>query len=464
MCAGSRLLVALLVASIAGGLPTTVRSQPDEGLIARARAIHDRVVTLDTHNDIDPAHFTATCNYTMRLTTQVDLPKMREGGLDVSFMIVYVAQSNPAQAPDAFQPSGYERAYKAAVEKFEAVRRLTRTIAPDEIELALTPADVLRIAGSRKVAVIGVENGYPIGTDARRVREFFDRGARYMSLAHNGHSQLADSHTGEAGNLWSWGGLSPLGRTVVEEMNRWGIMVDVSHTSRGAAMQAIGLSKAPVIASHSAVRRLADTSRNMDDELLKALQTNGGVIQIVALSAFLRADPRERGPALAKLGQEFGLGAPGAGRGGAPPAPATSRKPECPIARTVPSSAPAPGGRGVGPGLAALSPERRAEYDRRLADLDKRWPAAGRAGVRDLVNHIDYAVKLIGVDHVGISSDFDGGGGIDGWNDVAETFNVTLELVRRGYTEEEIAQLWSGNLLRVWGEVEKTAKRLQAEN
>jgi membrane dipeptidase len=377
-------------------------------------------------------------------------------------MIVYVAQSNPAQIPDAFQPSGYERAYKAAIEKFEAVHRLTRTIAPDQIELALTPADVLRVASSRKVAVIGVENGYPIGTDPGRVREFFDRGARYMSLAHNGHSQLADSHTGEAGSQWSWGGLSPLGRQVVEEMNRWGIMVDLSHTSKGAAMQAIGLSKAPVIASHSSVRRLANTSRNMDDELLKALQTNGGVIQIVALSAFLRTDPPERGPALAKLGQEFGLAGPGAGRGGAPQAPAASRKPECPVAKASPPSAPPSGGRGVAPGLAALTAERRAEYDRRLADIDKRWPAAGRASVQDLVSHIDYAVKLIGIDHVGISSDFDGGGGIDGWNDAADTFNVTLELVRRGYTEEEIAKLWSGNLLRVWGDVERTAKRLQA--
>ena len=123
-------------------------------------------------------------------------------------------------------------------------------------------------------------------------------------------------------------------------------------------------------------------------------------------------------------------------------------------------------GRGVhfclGAALARLTPERRAAYEKRLAELDKKWPAAGRATVKDFVDHIDYAVKLIGIDHVGISSDFDGGGGIDGWNSAAETFNVTLEMVRRGYTEEQIGKIWSGNLLRVWAEVEKVAKGIQA--
>ena len=132
-------------------------------------------------------------------------------------------------------------------------------------------------------------------------------------------------------------------------------------------------------------------------------------------------------------------------------------------------AAPAPQGRGAAaaaggeemPALDALSPERRAEYDKRLAEIDAKFPPAGRANVKDFVNHIDYAVKLIGIDHVGISSDFDGGGGIDGWNSAAEAFNVTLELVRRGYTEEQIGKLWSGNLLRVWGEVEKVSQKLQ---
>jgi len=309
------------------------------------------------------------------------------------------------------------------------------------------------------------------------VKEFWQRGGRYMSLAHNGHSQLSDSNTGEADNKWSWGGLSPLGRQVIQEMNKWGIMVDVSHPSKGSMMQAIGLSKAPVIASHSSVRKLANHSRNMDDEMLMAMKTNGGVVQMVALSGYVKTDPAERGPAIAALRQEFALptgrggpstglraGGPGGGRGAGSPA----ARP-CPVESGPPSPAAAgsgaPGGgqgRGATAGLDTLTPERRAQFQQRLADIDRKWPAAGRATVKDFVDHIDYAVKLIGVDHVGISSDFDGGGGIDGWNSAAETFNVTLEMVRRGYTEEQIGKIWSGNLLRVWGEVEKVAKEIQA--
>ncbi len=439
----------------------------EQDLVTRARGIHERVITLDTHNDIEPEHFTRGCNYTMPLTTQVNLPKMKAGGMDVSFMIVYVGQSNPPQVADAFQPSGYERAYKEAIAKFDAVHHFTEEIAPNEIGLALTPADVVRISKSgRKVAVIGVENGYPIGTDIGRVKEFWQRGGRYMSLAHNGHSQLADSNTGEADNKWMWGGLSPLGRQVIEEMNKWGIMVDVSHPSKGSMMQAIGLSKAPVIASHSAVRSLANVSRNLDDEMLMAIKTNGGVAQIVAFASYVKTDAAERGPAIAALRQEFALpngrGGGGAGRG------ARTEPSTCPVEGAATSAAAAAGGgRGGRGGFATagvdtLTLERRAEFEKKLAEIDRKWPAAPRATVRDFVDHIDYAVKLIGIDHVGISSDFDGGGGVDGWNSAAETFNVTLELVRRGYTEEQIGKIWSGNLLRVWADVERVAKEIQA--
>ena len=430
-------------------------AQAEPELINRARAIHDRVIVLDTHNDINPSHFTPACNYTMRLTTQVNLPKMREGGVDVSFMVVYVGQATPPQTPDAFQASGYERAYREAIAKFDAVHALAETIAPGEIELALAPADVVRIVKSgKKVAVIGVENGYPIGTDIRRVKEFWDRGGRYLSLAHNGHSQLADSNTGEASNQWMWGGLSPLGKQVIEEMNRWGIMVDVSHPSKGAVMQAIALSKAPVIASHSSVRTLANHSRNMDDEMLMAVKTNRGVIQVVGFSTYIKAHPPERGPAIAALQREFGVRSTtgGASRGTTGQAPRM-----CPVEDPARPSGAAPSNP---VNLASLTAEGRAEYDRRMAEIDARWPAAPRATVKDFVDHIDYAVKLIGIDHVGVSSDFDGGGGIAGWNSAAEAFNVTLELVRRGYTEEQIAKIWGGNLLRVWGEVEKVAGQI----
>jgi len=433
----------------------------DPALVAKAKSIHERVLKLDTHNDIDPANFTPDCNYTMRLTTQVNIPKMVEGGMDVSFMIVYVGQG-------PLTPEGYADAYRQAVAKFDAIHRLTEKIAPDSIGLALSPADVLALHKKHlRIAVIGVENGYPIGTDIHKVQEFYDRGGRYMSLAHNGNSQLADSNTGETQGYLYNNGLSPLGREVIAEMNRLGMMIDLSHPSKGANMEAMRLSQAPVIASHSAVRALADVSRNMDDEQLLALKKNGGVIQVVGLASFVKADSKERVDALAKLREEFGL-AEGEGRGGRG---AGGRGRGADSARVCPvenANAPARRGPGAGggpanAGLDALSPQRRAEYDKRLAELDAKFPPAARATVKDFVNHIDYAVKLIGIDHVGISSDFDGGGGIDGWNSAAEAFNVTLELVRRGYTEQQIGKLWSGNLLRVWGEVEQVSQKLRKQ-
>jgi membrane dipeptidase len=434
-------LSALAVAAVglAAATIVSIRAQTpnEDALVKKARAIHDRVIALDTHNDISPANFTAARNYTQRLNTQVNLPKMVEGGLDASFFIVFVGQGE-------LTPEGYDRAYKAAVEKFEAVHRLTEQIAPDTIELALTAADVRRINGKgKKVALIGVENGYPIGDDIRRVKEFADRGARYLSLAHNGHSQLADSNTGERDNTWLHHGLSPLGQQVIAEMNTWGIMIDVSHPSKVSMMQTIALSKAPIIASHSAVRALCDVSRNMDDDQLLALKKNGGVIQTVAFSSYVKTrkpDSPERAAALTALRKEVNLPEPPAGRGGG-------------------------GGRdgrgGAQAALAQLTPERRAEYEKKLAEIDRKLPGDPPATVKDFVNHIDYAVKLIGIDHVGISSDFDGGGGVVGWNDASETFNVTFELVRRGYTEEQIGKLWSGNLLRVMDEVQRIAKEIQ---
>lgn len=454
-----------LTVAVAAGQAGTPQGAPAEAaLVARARAIHERVITLDTHNDINSSYFTADCNYTMRLTSQVNLPKMAEGGMDAAFLIVYVGQG-PLTA------DGYANAYQQAIAKFDAIHRLTESLAPGAIGLALTPADVRRLVKEgKRAAVIGIENGYPVGEDLGRLKEFYDRGGRYLSFAHNGHSQLSDSNTGEQEG-WKWHGLSPLGRQAMPEMNRLGMMFDVSHPSKEAMMQAIALSKAPIIASHSSVRALANHSRNLDDEQLLALKKNGGVVQIVAFSSYLKADPPERAAALAKLREDVGLtggrgAGAGAGRGtGTPPAmrPPT---PPCPIERPSPAT-PASGRGGAGGGrgaaaLAALSPERRAEYDARLADINAKWPAAPRATVRDFVDHIDYAVKLIGIDHVGISSDFDGGGGIDGWNSAAEAPNVTIELVRRGYTEDQIARLWGGNLLRVWEQVQRVAADIQA--
>ncbi len=408
---------ALAVALTASAAPAVAQTT-DPALVARARAIHERVITLDTHDDIDPRNFTKQRNYTQRLDNQVNLPKMEEGGLDVAFFIVYVGQG-PLTA------DAYDKAYAQAVEKFDAVHRLTKEIAPDRIGLALTADDVRRIAASgRKVAVIGIENAYPVGTNLARIKEFHDRGGRYMSLAHNGHSQFADSNTGERDGKWLHNGLSELGRQAIAEMNRVGLMVDVSHPSKQANLQAIALSKAPVIASHSAARALANHSRNLDDEQLQALKKNGGVVQTVAFDSYVKIKPpdsAERAAALAKARAGMPAGGPG-----------------------------------------AMTDAQRADFRARIAAVDKQFPPPPMATVADFVNHIDYLVKTIGVDHVGISSDFDGGGGVAGWNGAEETFNVTLELVKRGYTEEQIGKLWSGNLLRVMADVERIAKELQA--
>jgi microsomal dipeptidase-like Zn-dependent dipeptidase len=262
-----------------------------------------------------------------------------------------------------------------------------------------------------------------------------------MSLAHNGHSQLSDSNTGERDNKWLHNGLSELGKKAVYEMNKWGIMIDVSHPSKEANIQMMQLTKAPVIASHSGARALCDHSRNLDDEQLELIKKNGGVVQTVAFRSYI--DGAKHGAwqeasnaVLAAVAEEMsfemveGFGA-----------------------------------------IQAMDPADREAYLARLAEVraaaEPRIAAeveADPVDVGDFVDHIDYLVQKIGIEHVGISSDFDGGGGVAGWNDASETFNVTLELVRRGYTEEEIGLLWSGNLLRVLDEVQRIAAEIQAED
>src|SRR5262245_11399913 len=411
-------------------------SADENALLRKARSIHDNVIVLDSHIDFEPGDLTGERNYTERLETQFNLPNMIDGGLDALFFVIYVGQTREAQNPEAFKATGYEHAYKAAIAKFDAVRRFASEIAPETIELAVDSAGVRRISATgKKVALIGVENGYPLAEDISRVKEFFDRGARYLSLAHNGHNQLADSHTGERDG-WKWNGLSPLGKQAIAEMNRLGIMVDVSHASKESMMQTAGLSKAPIITSHSAARALCDISRNMDDEQLLALKKTGGVSQVVAYSSFIRTtrpDSPERAAALTALRKEFGL-----------------PEPTGPSQRARFQSA-----------LTQLSADKRAQYEKKLVDIDHEHPGDPPATIKDFVDHIDFAVRLIGIDHVGISSDFDGGGGVIGWNDASETFNVTLELVRRGYTEKKIEKLWSGNLLRVMDDVQRIAAELQ---
>lgn len=443
---------------------TSAGSPANDDLAARARGIHERVMTLDTHVDIDPGSFLpGQLNYSQRLNNQVDLTKMEEGGLDAVFFSIYVGQG-------PLDDAGFARAYATDTAKFNAVHRLAEQLAPTRIAIAYTADDARRIyASGKKVALMGVENGYGIGNDITRVKEFYDRGARYMSLAHNGHSQLSDSNTGEAANDWMWHGLSPLGKQVIAEMNKWGIMIDVSHPSKESMMQSIALSKAPIIASHSGVRALCNHSRNLDDEELTALGKNGGVVQMVAFRGYVKCDPATasaRTAAMTALNQEFRINTArpgaGAGRGGGPRGPVAGMPgPSCTAPATGAAAFRNPATVAIDSQVAAMSPERRAQYSARQRAIEAKYPVAAGATVKDFVDHIDYGVKLIGIDHVGISSDFDGGGGVDGYNCALEAINVTTELVRRGYTEEQIAKIWSGNLLRVMSEVEKTAKRIQ---
>jgi microsomal dipeptidase-like Zn-dependent dipeptidase len=363
---------------------------PSETIEEVAQTIHEQVITLDTHVDINTANFTADRNYTQDLPTQVTIPKMIEGGLDVAWLIVYTGQGELTQ-------QGYADAYANAIDKFDAIQRLAEEYAPDQVAIATTSEEVRSIVADGKLALmIGIENGYPVATNIERVEEFYNRGGRYMSLSHNGHNQLSDSNTGERDGVYIHGGVSEFGKEVIEEMNRLGMIIDLSHPSKEANLQTMSLSKAPVIASHSSARALSDVSRNMDDEQLLALKENGGVIQTVAFRSYVDVEKHMAW--------------------------------------------------------------REAQNDTTISS-----ESAPPVNVSDLVDHIDYLVELIGIDHVGISSDFDGGGGVDGWMDASETYNVTLELVKRGYSQEEIEQLWSGNLLRVLDEVQAVAMQLQME-
>ena len=352
---------------------------------------------MDTHNDIDLYNFSDSINYSQNTNSQVNLPKMIKGGLDVSWLVVYTGQGK-------LDRDGYSKAALNAQSKFDAINRLVNDYASDLISLATNPREVDSIVKlGKKVAMIGVENAYPVGENLHEIKRYAKLGARYMSLAHNGHNQFSDSNTGEFDNTSKHNGISELGKKAIDSMNYYGIMVDISHPSKEAIRQTITHSKAPVIASHSSARALSDHPRNLDDEQLLWVKENGGVVQTVALALFVN-----------KVKHEKYLNA-----------------------------------------IENLEDKSNKED---LEILKKEFPPVN---VSDFVDHIDYIKNKIGIDHVGISSDFDGGGGIEGWQDASETFNVTLELVKRGYTEEEISKIWSGNLLRVLDEVQEISSKLK---
>lgn len=381
-----------------------------------ARAIHERVMTLDTHVDIledmmeNPALDPGTLT-----ESQVDLVKMEQGGLDAVFFSVYTSQGPRTE-------DGYVEAKRVAKLRFDIIHWMTEKYA-DRIGFAYTPDQVHEIhATGRKVAMIGIENAYAIGKDLSLIEEYYNRGARYMSLTHNGHNDLCDSaqpleNLGD-GEI-EHGGLTDFGRAAIDEMNRLGMMVDVSHTSHDCMMQATSYSKLPPIASHSAVYTLSNHVRNLTDDQMIALRDAGGVMQVVAFNQFVKFDPTYKASqaiALKKVADAFG-------------------DPEFIFTKHY------------------GTPEFEEIYGAHLA----KFP---RATVQDYVNHIDYAARIMGIDQVGIVSDFDGGGGIDGWDNAAETLNVTRELVKRGYSEEEIEKIWSGNTLALWERVNRTRDAL----
>ena len=391
--------------------------ETEEELVQRALDIHNRVLTVDTHADtplrmIEPGFDMAEHHDPKETGSKVDYPRMKEGGLDAIFFAAFVAQ-------DIRDDKGNSRAKALCHQMIDSVIASTQRNA-NIVGLALNPEDAYALEKEGKRAIyLGIENGYPIGDDLTNVEEYYNKGVRYITLVHSSNNDLADSATDENGT--EHGGISDFGAEVVGEMNRLGIMVDVSHGNDSVFYDAVALSKAPIIASHSNARSVTDHKRNMTDEMLKLMAENGGVVQLTMLADYLRMAP------------------PNAARDSAVAALRSNMKP-----------------------ISEMSDEERKQLRRSFQELNEKFPNPP-ATVSHVVDHIDHIVKVAGVDHVGIGCDFDGGGGIEGVFDASEVMNITIELVRRGYNEEEIEKIWGANLIRVFEEVQEVAKSIQTE-
>jgi len=374
--------------------------------------LHNDTLTLDTHIDI-PLTYMTEIDPSGNTDLQVDLPKLRKGNLDSGFWVVYTPQ-------DYLTKEAYAEALEIAEIRNNAIHALTKKHS-DYFELALKAEDVGRIVNNGKHAVlIGMENAFPLGENLKDVNLWAERGVRYMGITHFGHNQFGDSSnpsTDRNETTSKWNGLSPLGRELISSLNDAGIIVDVSHAAKSTMMQAADLSRVPVIASHSGIKAINDNPRNLDDEQLLKLKETGGVVQVVAYGSYVKGFTEEQKKIEARLMSEFNV-----------------------LSRSD---------------VNGLDEDEKIQFEQARAELLKMEPLAS---VSDYVDHIDYAVKIAGIDHVGIASDFDGGGGVIGWQDVSETQNITAELIKRGYSESHIAKIWSGNILRVMREAEQGSR------
>ena len=393
-CFGALLALSLLV------------SCREKTLEERADALHARMLTLDSHNDT-PLRFRLP-EFDMLQDNPgvcVDYPTMVAGGLDGAFFAAFIRQG----ARDSL---ALEAATQRTLSLIEDIRHMAAEH-PEQFSLATAPEDGLNIKQAGKRAVyIGVENGYAIGSHLDNLDRFYDLGVRYMTLCHTRNNDICDSAND---TIEEHGGLSDFGRQVVERMNRLGMMVDISHVSEASAFDAIELSAVPVIASHSCAWEVCQNPRNMSDSLLVAMAEKGGVMQLCILSSYVRPDvPNPQlDSALRAMRTHYAE-------------------------------------------LAPLTPEQQRQQRADIYRIYETYPP-NLASVSEAVDHIDHVVRLVGIDHVGIGTDFDGGGQLSDCKNAAQLKNITIELLRRGYSEEDIEKIWSGNLLRVMKAVQDYA-------
>ncbi|RPG56432.1 MAG: membrane dipeptidase [Flavobacteriales bacterium TMED235] len=392
--------------------------ETEEELEERALKIHKKVLTLDTHADtplrmIEPGFDMSERHDPNETGSKVDYPRMKEGDLDAIFFAAFVAQ-------DIRNDDGNSRAKALCFQMIDSILVSIKRNS-EIVGLALNPQDAYSLEKEDKRAIyIGIENGYPIGDDLTNVEAYYNKGVRYITLVHSSNNDLADSATDPNGAEHD--GISDFGSRVVNEMNRLGIMVDVSHGSDSVFYDASKLSKAPIIATHSNARAVTNHKRNMTDEMLKLMAKNGGVVQLTMLSSYLREAP------------------PNIKRDSAIDSLRSNMKP-----------------------IDKMSDEEKVALRAKYQKINKKYPDPP-ATVKHVVDHIDHIIKIAGIDHVGIGCDFDGGGGIEGVFDASEVMNITIELVRRGYTEEQIEKIWGGNLIRVFKNVQAVAEKIKSNS